>query len=83
MASIHFAPARLSANNNSVFDPVNQAGVDGSFSSAEYGAENMTLRLTAVPEPATRSLAHLSAPLLAGALSRRKCDTSWITPKRF
>ena len=58
--------------NNSVFDRVNWSGVDGSFFSVEYGAQNITLRVTAVPEPATWALALLSAPLLVGALRRRR-----------
>jgi len=58
--------------NNSVFDRVNWSGVDGSFFSVEYGAQNITLRVTAVPEPATWALALLSAPLFVGALRRRQ-----------
>ena len=56
---------------NSVFDRVNWNGVDGSFFSVEYGAQNITLRVTAVPEPATWALVLLSAPLLVVALRRR------------
>jgi len=58
--------------NNSVFDRINWSGVDGSFFSVEYGAKTISLRVTAVPEPATWALALLSAPLLVGALRRRK-----------
>jgi len=58
--------------NNSVFDRINWSGVDGSFFSVEYGAQSISLRVTAVPEPATWALALLSAPLLVVALRLRR-----------
>ena len=58
--------------NNSAFDRINWSGVDGSFFSVEYGAQSISLRVTAVPEPATWALALLSAPLLVVALRLRR-----------
>ncbi len=57
---------------NSMFDRINWSGIDGSHFSVEYGAQDISLRVTAVPEPATWLLALLSAPLLAVALRRRR-----------
>ena len=58
--------------NNSVFDRVNFNGFTDTAFSVEYSAQTISLRVTAVPEPATWALALLSAPLLAAALRRRR-----------
>ena len=58
--------------NNSVFDRVNFNGFTDTAFSVEYSAQTISLRVTAVPEPATWALALLSAPLLATVLRRRR-----------
>jgi len=58
--------------SNSVFDRINWSGVDGSFFSVEYGAHSISLRVTAVPEPASWLMLLAGIGLLPALRRRRK-----------